>query len=439
MRRPAAALAAVAALLLAAPAAAPAQEPSGGVPLLGISDQKPSTFTDPRFAQLNLRFARLVLPWDAIFTDPAAVDRWLGSARRARVVPLIAFSAGTGSRCPTDPCVLPRPEELLAAFDAFRAAYPWVTEFQVWNEVNHESQPTKLRPELTAELFNTLREHCPDCRLVAADLLGDASMRGWIARFRSRVDDEPELWGLHNYRDVNEGTSGATEELLRLVPGQVWFTETGGIVKFTTRDGRVVRPYDEARAAAAVNTALDLGKEHFPRVERIYLYNWRAGAPTDRFDSGIVAFDGRARPAFEALWRRVHGTRPLPEDRAFPPDPVPWDVRTARAGVSLPAVRVESPRGREMTTRVTCRRREDRCLGLLTFSTAALGRLGAGAFSIEPGTTQTVRVTLSRRAAAALRRVRRPQPVVAKLRLRTGDGAAAKTTKRLTLVQRRPR
>lgn len=436
MRRIALAVALAATLVVIAVPAASAADERERVPLLGISDQKPSTFADPRFDALGLKLGRLVLPWDAIFTKPTTVDRWMRAATRAGVWPLIAFSAGTGSRCPSDPCVLPTPRELLAAFEAFRAAYPWVAEFQAWNEANHESQPTRDRPEKAARLWNALRRRCPGCRIVAADLLGDKTMRGWVRRFRKAADAEPGLWGLHNYRDVNDGSGRSTRELLRLVRGKIWFTETGGIVRFVSRDGRLLREYDEGRAARAVNRALDLGKRHVDRVERIYLYNWRAGAATERFDSGMIAGDGTARLAFRVLWRRVQGSRPYPPDVREIGETPPSRIRTTRAGAKLRARTVEGPRGRVVWLPVRCRYVRARCLGVASLSTERHGRLGVGAFAIRPGGTTQVRVTLSRAAAGTLRGLRAPLTTTAKLRMRTPSGAAARST---TLVKVRVR
>ncbi len=42
----------------------------------------------------------------------------------------------------------------------------------------------------------------------------------------------PTIWGLHNYSDINRLQSWRTHRLVRALGGQVWLTETGGIVKF---------------------------------------------------------------------------------------------------------------------------------------------------------------------------------------------------------------
>jgi hypothetical protein len=42
----------------------------------------------------------------------------------------------------------------------------------------------------------------------------------------------PGIWGLHNYSDINFFESWRTRQLVRALGGQVWLTETGGLVRF---------------------------------------------------------------------------------------------------------------------------------------------------------------------------------------------------------------
>ena len=88
--------------------------------------------------------------------------------------------------------------------------------------------------------------------------------------------------------------------MLSLVPGEIWFTEAGGIVSFTTADGRSAFPYDEARAARAVKYLFKLGRLS-PRITRIYVYQWKIDFPGNRFDAGLVATNGKPRPALSVV------------------------------------------------------------------------------------------------------------------------------------------
>ena len=130
-----------------------------------------------------------------------------------------------------------------------RDSYGWVRTIGVWNEANHRSQPTFRYPDQAARFFNIVRKRCHGCHIVAADVIDDANMVRWLTQFRA-VARGAHLWGLHNYRDGNPRRGqryGGTKLLLKTVRGQVWHTETGGIVRFVLPDGRTLFPYSERR------------------------------------------------------------------------------------------------------------------------------------------------------------------------------------------------
>ena len=49
---------------------------------IGIADQKPDMFTDPRFLAAGFQFARRAVPWDALTspTQTAELDAWMAGA-----------------------------------------------------------------------------------------------------------------------------------------------------------------------------------------------------------------------------------------------------------------------------------------------------------------------------------------------------------------------
>src|SRR3954464_2712055 len=71
------------AVLVAAPAVAHARV------LVGIGDQKPTMFTDPRFRWLGIRRARIVVSWDVqrSKSEREWVAGWLAAARTSHVEP----------------------------------------------------------------------------------------------------------------------------------------------------------------------------------------------------------------------------------------------------------------------------------------------------------------------------------------------------------------
>jgi hypothetical protein len=286
------------------PASLPDCRRGAGVPIeVGIGESRAAVFIDPWFTPLGLKRARFLVPWNAALepADAEYVDAWLAAARGAGVDPFVHFTASTGSKCPADPCYLPSVPEYAAAFEAFRARWPSVRVFGVWNEANHQSQPTLNNPARAAAFYRAVRARCSRCQIIAADVLEIANMVAWTRSFQASAG-HVDIWGLHNYLDANprpgEAPSGGTSRFLSITSGYVWLTETGGIVMALPSG----RPFDEERAAVAVRRTFDLAERHRERVQRLYIWNWFAArAPNARWDAGLVRADGSPRPGYFAF------------------------------------------------------------------------------------------------------------------------------------------
>jgi hypothetical protein len=296
--------------LLAAPPGAGARF------VLGIGDQSTNMLDDARFAALGLRDSRLVVPYD-VAIDPAQLARYapvLDAAHARRLRMLVSFGARS-----TVPSHLPSVREYRGAVRAFRARFPWIHDLGAWNEANHASQPTARHPGRAAQLYNALRAECRGCRIVAADVLDQAGFARWVRRFR-RTARAPRIWGLHDYVDVNRMRDVSIPRLRAATGrrGQVWLTETGGVVRFARSFG-----YDERRAARSTRHVLRIAQRR--QVARVYLYQW-SGAPLGaRWDSGLIAADGRARPALNVveayLGMPLTPLPPIPRVPRFPRAP----------------------------------------------------------------------------------------------------------------------
>jgi hypothetical protein len=269
----------------------PAHAGRSGV-AIGIGEQQAAMFVDKRFGDLGIDKVRLVASYDTtrVRFEREIVDNWLAQARRAGVEPFITFGHSR-----VHPKRLPSVAEFRAAFRAFARRYPTVRVYAPWNEINHASQPTARSPRRAAEYYNVVKAECPRCTVLAGDVLDQAGMRRYLEAYRRHLDGDPAIWGLHNYADTNRFRDSGLRELLATVPGDVWLTETGGLVSF----GRSFPP-DEARAAKALRYAIKLARAN-DRVKRLYLYNWTGAPRGARFDAGLVAPDGTARPAYDAL------------------------------------------------------------------------------------------------------------------------------------------
>lgn len=278
---------------------------------VGIGDQRSEMFHDPRFGALGIRYARLSIGWNALQNRSQArsVNAWLTAAHADHVHPLIAFEQ---SRVRGQRKRLPTAAQLAHQFRILRARYPWVTEFATWNEANYCGQPTCHRPALVASYYRELRRSCPRCAVLGAELLDEPHMVTWVRAFRHALHGEASIWGLHNYIGANRLQSASTRALLGATRGQVWFTETAGLVARHNHGGHGF-PESATHAAAVTQFVFTHLVRLSPRVKRVYLYQWQAGAQRhEPWDSALLAANGAPRPAFWVLVRELHALGQLP-------------------------------------------------------------------------------------------------------------------------------
>jgi hypothetical protein len=310
--------------LLALPVALVAATGTGDAAYrIGIGEQDPAMFRSPAWRSLKLERVRYVVPWDwhRAGWQRAEVRAYMTAARARGQRVLVTFSAHRGcfvegSRyLPTPECRAPSARAYRAAFRRFDNRYPWVRTYSAWNEVNHISQPTFRSPRLAVRYYRVLRRESRGrrFRVMAADVLDTSNMFRYLRAFQRLAPGRPRLWGLHNYQDVNRLTSADTRRMLEVVPGAVWLTETGGIVKFG--NGRQFR-YSEARAAHRTRWMLRLAgrldakrRGMRSRITRLYVYKWFGEPPGAYLDAGLVNDDGSPRQAYAVLRRFARSHR----------------------------------------------------------------------------------------------------------------------------------
>ena len=343
---------------------------------VGLADQQPASYADPRARALGLRYARLTVPWDAATSQPQAVAAWLAAVRAAGMAPHVAFQHLATDRCPQRPCTTPTAAQYGAAVRRFVALFPQVRTYTTWNEANHASQPVADDPEAVAAYYDELRAACASCTVVAGDVLDSGSYRRWLQRFLRASTTTPRLWGLHDYGDVTYGRTTGVDTVLATVPGTLWIEETGGLVALRNASGRATFAATESSAATAIDRAFALAAAN-PRIGRMYVYQWRANSG-DRFDAGLVRPDGTARPSYAALARDLAAQRALRWRAA-------WS--TQRAG--------------RLVLRATCTTSARACRGRVTVSIAGR-RVAARAYRTSarhPSAVLRVYVPRARRTA----------------------------------------
>lgn len=281
------------ALLVAALAAPAAANATIRLRDVGIADQKADMFGDPRFAQLGIKRARIDLAYDVLLdgNQTAALDAWMAGAQADGVRVLVTFDR---SRRPGRKTFRPDPYSLVKQFNRLRARYPFVKEWVTWNEPNLSQSATR-----TARQWLALKKACPACTILAADLVDRPNLARWAKLFIKTAHRQPAIWGLHNYADANQYTPRATKALLKAVRGQVWFTETGGVVKRGNGSSVKFKGESLTHAAKAIRYLFTKLARLSPRIKRVYLFDWDGGSP--RWDSALISPNGAPRPAFAVL------------------------------------------------------------------------------------------------------------------------------------------
>jgi hypothetical protein len=284
--------------LLGAPAA-------GAVVTVGIADQRAGTFHDARLTNL-VRNARLSVAWDALRYrwQRHEIDVWMKAARTVGVDPLVTFG-----RSRTRTFTLPPRDEYRREVLRFHRRYPEVREYSPWNEPNLAIHLRNSDPARIASYYRVLRRMCRHCTVLGADVVDTSSLERWMHAYvrEFRRDRRPRVWGLHNYVDVNSRSSWGTRLMRRVAPGEIWFTETGAILRRSKPAGRAdsdrrltIRAGGGSRAVEATRRIFRLARTS-PRITRVYVYHWKAKRRGSSWDSALVAPDGELRPSFDVF------------------------------------------------------------------------------------------------------------------------------------------
>jgi hypothetical protein len=291
------------AVLLAALVAVPAAQAKVRV---GLSEQSASMFDQPNWAKLKLKRVRYILPWDYAKSpgNYAEVTDFMNRARAKRQEVLVTFSATRGCfvnnrYSKRKACKAPSQKAYKAAVKGFRKQFRYAKTFTPWNEVNHVSQPTYKKPKLAAKYYKTLKSMCKGCTVMAADVLDSSDVKTYLRKFLRASKGKGRIWGLHNYKDVNRFQSKGVRNVLSVVKGKVWLTETGGIVNFKPNF-----KYSLKRAAKATKYMFALARKR-KRVQRIYVYRWFGEPRSARFDAGLVNPNGTSRPALKQFKKSI--------------------------------------------------------------------------------------------------------------------------------------
>jgi hypothetical protein len=290
--------------------------------LTGIGDQQTEMFTNPLWTQLHTKIARYIAPYDAA-VRPYSLQlarAWIAAAEADHQQVLVAFYHSEYT-----PTKMPSVAVYQRDVQKFIKLFPHVRQYQPWNEANRGTivevvkgkrhialvSPSAMQ---SAQYYKAMETVCKGCTIVGLDVL-DAPVvtptLQYIAQFKHDIARlktvMPSVWGLHNYSDTNRLQSTRTKAILAAVPGQVWLTETGGIVQFGSAFPNK-KGSGLTRAAKALSYMFKIAGSS-SRIKRLYIYDWTGGYASTRFDAGLMNGKYEPRPGYVVVCKQLHAAK----------------------------------------------------------------------------------------------------------------------------------
>ncbi len=282
--------------------------------LTGIGDEQSAMFTNPLWRQLHTKVVRYIAPYDAVAHSYSLslARQFIQSAEAQHEQVLVAFYHSEYT-----PTRLPSVSLYQHDVQKFVRLFPHVKQYQSWDEANRGNVPRAFSSPSAvsaARYYQALIRVCHGCTVIGLDVLDAANITptlNYISEFKREIGRlrtvMPRIWGLHNYSDINRLESWRTRALIAAFGGQVWLTETGGLVKFggayPNRSGAGLR-----RAAKVLKYMFAVAASQ-PRIKRLYIYNWTGGTPSTRFDAGLMNAREQPRAGYQVVCRQLHGAR----------------------------------------------------------------------------------------------------------------------------------
>jgi hypothetical protein len=294
-----------------AAAASPPRAHAASSYLTGIGNEHAQMFANPLYQRLHTKIVRYIAPYDAA-VRPYSLQQaiaFISAAEAQHEQVLIAFYHSEYT-----PTRLPSVAVYRHDVQKFVKFFPNVRQYESWDEANRgDERGAYSSPSAVgaARYYQALIRVCTGCTVIGLDVL-DAQFIGptlsYISEFKHEIRRletvMPKIWGLHNYSDVNRLESWRTREITDALGGQVWLTETGGIVQFggafPNRHGSGL-----TRAATVLKFMFALAASQ-PRIKRLYIYDWSGGTSSTRFDAGLTNVHGQPRAGYVVVCRHLH-------------------------------------------------------------------------------------------------------------------------------------
>ncbi len=282
--------------------------------LTGIGDELPQMFANPLWQQLHTKVVRFIAPYDAVshsyWLDRAIV--FIHDAELAHQQVLVAFYHSE-----VVPTALPSVTLYKHDIEKFIKRFPHVRQYESWDEANRGNEPHQFSSPsavLAAQYYQALIRVCKGCTAIGLDVLDGQNIYPtleYISEFKREIGRletvTPKIWGLHNYSDINRLESWRTRDIVSALGGQVWLTETGGLVKF---GGGFPNNHGSGltRAAKVLKYMFAVAGSN-SQIKRLYVYDWNGGTAATRFDAGLTNFHEQPRAGYVVVCRQMHGAQ----------------------------------------------------------------------------------------------------------------------------------
>jgi hypothetical protein len=282
--------------------------------LTGIGDEHSEMFGNPLWRQLHTKIARYIAPYDAAARSFSLnqAKLWIHAAEAQHQQVLVAFYHSEYT-----PTKLPSVALYQHDVQKFVKLFPHVKQYQSWDESNRGNVAHSFASpsaSASAKYYQALLRVCKGCTVIGLDVLDQANISPtlrYISEFKSEIGRlqtvMPSIWGLHDYSDVNRLESWRTRELTQALGGQVWLTETGGIVQFKP-EFLNAHGSGLTRAAKVLKFMFSVAASN-PRVKRLYIFDWSGGTTSTRFDAGLTDAHNKPRAGYVAVCHALHAAK----------------------------------------------------------------------------------------------------------------------------------
>jgi hypothetical protein len=269
---------------------------------IGVSDNKPNMFSDNDFKALGAKNVRLNVGWDLLSAKGGSatyerqrVAAWMAGAKAGKYTVLLSFDRSKGSSKKN-----PTPAKLVKSLKAIRKKYPGqIKRVSPWNEANLNKTPKQA-----AAWYKAVKKACKGCKIVS-DVVDKPNLISWTKKYKKALGKtKVKIWGLHNYVDVNNFSDKRTKAFLKLTKkGDVWLTETGGVVDRNTTTNSSFAGKGIDHQTKATQYLFDNIVKKQKRIKQVYFYNWNNDQAFDylTWDSALKDVAGTLRPSYAIL------------------------------------------------------------------------------------------------------------------------------------------